>query len=254
VPSAIRNDHDLAKDGLVSILVECQGANEAQLEAFMWQRFSDNECFTSVGTFVPIPDSKGIPHGGLIGVDGKLLWAGNPLGGKQQVEQLIEEQLKLVKKGWGDSSEARKVRAQLYGKGNLASAASIVAEMADGEEKTTLQQEVDKRYAVRKAAIDALMKGGCWLEAEDDAKQLLKDVGKHETWSAEVTELVAMFETDEGKAELAADKKLEKIVKQLRKGKHEKAPKALEKLIEKIGETSVGARASRMLAALSGGS
>ena len=38
----------------------------------------------------------------------------------------------------------------------------------------------------------------------------------------------------------------------MRKGKLEKAPKALEKLIAKIGQTSVVARASRMLAALQG--
>ncbi|MFT4516192.1 MAG: putative negative regulator of RcsB-dependent stress response, partial [Planctomycetota bacterium] len=64
--------------------------------------------------------------------------------------------------------------------------------------------------------------------------------------------LVESFATDDGKAELSAAKKLAKIIKNMRKGKLEKAPKALKKLIAKIGQTSVGARASRMLAALEG--
>ena len=89
MPSAIRQNHELAEKGLISILVESQGSNPAQLEQFLWNRFADNECFTCTGTFVPIPESRGIPHAAVIGVDGKLLWAGNPAASKQQIEQLV---------------------------------------------------------------------------------------------------------------------------------------------------------------------
>jgi hypothetical protein len=216
----------------------------------LWERFPENECFASVGTFVPIPESSGIPHGAVIGVDGKLLWAGNPASEKQTIEEFVDEQLKLMKKGWGDSSDARKVRAALYGKNNIASATAVVAAMADGDEKAALQQEIDKRYAVQKAAIDNLKKQGCWLAAEDAAKELLKSVGKHETWAAEVTELAAGFATDDAKVEIDADKKLDKIVKTMKKGKLDRAPKALQKLVEDAGQTGAGQRAERKLAAL----
>jgi hypothetical protein len=254
VPSAIRQNHELAEKGLISILVESQGSNPAQLEQFLWNRFADNECFTCTGTFVPIPESRGIPHAAVIGVDGKLLWAGNPAASKQQIEQLVEEQLKLVKKGWGDSSDAKKARAALYGKGNLASAAAVVAAMADGEEKANLQKEIDNRYAILKAAISSQQNNGHWLAAQDAAKALLKGVGRHETWLPEVTELVASFATDSAKVELAFDKKLDKILSNMRKGNADKAPKALEKLIEKAGQGGVGKRAARTLAALQTGS
>ena len=109
MPSAIRHDHELSSKGLVSILMERQGSNEAQLESFMWQRFPENDCYVCIGGFVPTPPSSGIPHGALIGVDGKLLWSGNPLSGSSKVSELVDEQLKLIKKGWGDTATARTI-------------------------------------------------------------------------------------------------------------------------------------------------
>lgn len=255
MPSAILQHHELAEKGLITILVESQGADNKKLEGFMWARFPDNDCFTSVNCFVPIPESRGIPHGAVISVDGKLLWAGNPIAGKQEVEKLVAEQLKLVKKGWGNSTTEKKVRAALYGRGNFSVAATLVAAMDEGDAKSMLQKEVDSRYAVRKAAIANLQKQGCWLKARDAAKLLLKGVGRHAEWASEASEIVASFASKEALAQISADKKLAKIIKNMRKGKLEKAPKALEKLIAKIGQTSigqtsVGARAERMLASL----
>ncbi|HEX5050218.1 MAG TPA: hypothetical protein VFZ65_00470, partial [Planctomycetota bacterium] len=103
MPSAIKHDHEYSSKGLVTILVEAQGADAPTLEAFLWKTFPDNDCFSSVGTFVPIPESKGIPHGAVIGVDGTLLWAGNPLSAPKDIEDLIQAELTKVKKGWGDT-------------------------------------------------------------------------------------------------------------------------------------------------------
>lgn len=250
MPSAIEHDHELSSKGLVTILVEAQGADEAKLEAFLLQRFPDNDCFSSVGTHVPIPDSRGIPHGGLVGVDGTLLWAGNPLGDAKKVEELVQAELAKVKKGWGDTAEARKMRAALHGKGDLAGAAAAIAGLPDGEPKTALQAEIDARYAALKNAIAAQQERGHWLEAQAQAKALLKSVGSRPEWVAEVTPLVAAFDEDAAKAELALDKKLDKIVKQVRDKKGEHAPKALKKLLEDAGQGKVAARAQRLLAAL----
>jgi hypothetical protein len=250
VPSAIKHDHELSSKGLVSILVEAQGADEPTLESFLWSKFPDNDCFSSVGAFVPIPESKGIPHGAVIGVDGTLLWAGNPLGDPKKIEDLITAELAKVKKGWGDTAEARKLRATLYGKGDLAGAAAIVAAMPEGEERTKLQGEVDKRYASAKKSIATLQAQGRWLDAQAAAKNLQKSVGTKAEWVAEVTPLVAEFDTENGKAELAQDRKLDKIVKQLREKKGDGAPKQLQALIKSAGSTKVGERAARLLKAL----
>ena len=65
-----------------------------------------------------------------------------------------------------------------------------------------------------------------------------------------MTPLVAEFDTETGKAEIAQDRKLEKILKSLRDGKGEGAPKQLQAMIKGAGTTKVGERASRILKAL----
>lgn len=250
MPSAIKHDHELSTKGLVSILVEAQGADAATLEGFLWKTFPDNDCFSCVGTMVPIPESRGIPHGAVIGVDGTLLWAGNPLSDPKKISELIEGELAKVKKGWGDTAEARKMRAALYGKEDLAGAAAAIAAMADGDAKSKLQAEIDARYASQKKAIETLKERGNWLAAQAQAKALLKSVGTNAAWVGEVTPIVAEFDSEAGKAELALEKKLEKIVKQLRDKKGDGAPKALKALAKDGGDSKVNARISRLLTAL----
>ena len=250
MPSAIKHDHELASRGLVSILVESQGSDAAQLEAFLWKTFPDNDCFTCTGTFVPIPESRGIPHGALIGVDGSLLWAGHPLSDTKKIGELVEAELQKVKKGWGDTAEARKMRAALYGKGDFVGALAAIAAMPDGEPKTKLQGEIDKRYAVMKKSIEAQKTTGNWLAAQEQAKALLKGVGTKADWVAEVAPMVAEFDSEAGKAELALEKKLEKVVKQLREKKGDGAPKALKALVKDGANSKVGERIQRTLTAL----
>lgn len=250
MPSAIRHDEELSSKGLVTILVEAQGADEATLEHFLWKTFPDNNCFSCTGTQVPLPPSDGIPHAGLVGVDGTLLWAGNPNAASKQIGDLIDAELAKVKKGWGDSSEARKVRAALYGKGDIAGANNLVAGMAEGDERTKLQAEVDARYASAKKAITALQDQGRWLDAQAATKSLVKAVSANQEWATEVATIVTTFESEAGKAELAADKKLEKAVKLLRNKKLDSAPKALQAVLKNSADTKVGARAAKTLKAL----
>lgn len=250
MPSAIRHDEELSSKGLVTLLVEAQGADEPTLEHFLWKTFPSNACFACTGISVPLPPSDGIPHAGLVGVDGTLLWAGNPLDATKKISELIDAELAKVKKGWGDSADARKVRAALYGKRDLAGANGLVAAMAEGDERSMLQAEVDVRYASAKNAIANLKEQGCWLEAQAATKDLLKSIGQKAEWVAEVTPMLAEFDTDAGKAELAADKKLEKAIKLLRDKKIENAPKALQAVLKTSADTKVGARAAKTLKAL----
>jgi hypothetical protein len=250
VPSAIRHDHELSSKGLVSILVEAQGADEAKLEGFIWKTFPDNDFFACVGTHVPIPESKGIPHGAVIGVDGKLLWAGSPLSDPKKISELIEAELAKVKKGWGDTPEAKKVRVALYDKGDLFAANAIVTAMAEGDARTALQAEVDTKYAVRKKAIANLQEGGRWIEAQAASKSLLKNVGTKAEWVAEVTPLLAEFDSEAGKAEIALEKKFEKIEKALRDRKGDNAVKQIQAMLKTAGDGKVAARIQKTLKAL----
>lgn len=250
MPSAIKHDHELSKQGLVSLLVHSQSATEDQLRAFMLKTFPDNDCLVSVSTFVPSPEHQGIPHACLIGVDGKLLWDGHPMAEPKKVLELVQAELTKVKKGWGETADHKKVRAALYGKDDLAGAAALVAAMPDGEAKTALQGEVDRRYAVLKKRITTLLDNGRAEDARDAAKDLLRSVGTKADWVAEVQPLLAEFDSEANKAELAADKKLAAALKQLREKKRDPAKKALEALVKSAGNTKAGERAQRYLTAL----
>lgn len=250
MPSAIKHDHEFKDKGLVTILTEAQGADAATLESFLWKTFPDNDCFSCTGTFVPLPESRGIPHAGVIGVDGKLLWAGNPLSDPKKVEELVAQELAKVKKGWGDTPDAKKVRAALYGKNDFAGAMLAVEAMAEGEERTKLEAEVKARHASTVKSVGVLQEQGRWLAAQQRAKGLLKSVGTRAEWATEAQSLVASFETDAAKAELALDKKIDKIVSQLRDKKGDAAPKQLQAMLKDGASTKVGERAQRLLTAL----
>jgi thiol-disulfide isomerase/thioredoxin len=250
VPAAIKHDLEHKAEGLVTILVESQGADAAKHEAFLWKTFPTNQCFSCTGVGVPVPESRGIPYCAIVGVDGTLLWVGNPAATPKPVEEFVAAELVKVKKGWGETPEHRKVRAQLYGKNDLAGAAALVAAMADGEAKTQLQAEIDARYKIAKESVAALQQQGDALAAQARAKDLLKAVGARAEWVAEVQPLVAAFDAPEAKAELALDRKLDKVVKQLRDKKGDAAPKALQALLKDAGSSKVGERAQRLLTAL----
>lgn len=251
VPAAIRHDHEFQKDGLVTVLVHSQQATADQLQAFMLKTFADNDCLVSVGASTPTPSFSGIPHAAIIGVDGKLLFDGPALADPKQMEELIAAELLKVKKGWGATAEARKVRAALYGKNDLFAAATLIAAMPDGEDRAALQGELDRRYTLRKKMVTEQQANGHWLAAQDAAKDLLRSVGTKAEWLAEVQPMLAAFDSDEGKAGLAADRKLDKVVKQLRDKKRDGAPKALEALVKAAASPKVAARAQSLLTALS---
>ncbi|MCU0862399.1 MAG: hypothetical protein MUC36_01285 [Planctomycetes bacterium] len=250
MPSAIKHDLELRSKGLVTILIESQGSNAEQLEGFLWRTFPDNRCFSCTNTNVPIPQSGGIPHAAVIGVDGTLLWVGNPAGTPKPVEEFVHAELEKVKKGWGPTPEARKVRAALFGKGDLAGALTLLEAVPEGELRTQLKAEIDARVAIAKKSVTELKEQGRWLEAQERAKDHLKAVGKHAEWQPEAAQMVAEFETEAAKAELALDKKLDKIEKQLRDKKGDGAPKALQALLKGDAGSKVGARAQRLLTAL----
>jgi hypothetical protein len=249
VPNAIKHDHEHARDGLVTILVESQGSDATQHEAFMWKTFPDNDCFACTGTQIPVPESRGIPYCAIVGVDGTLLWVGNPAGTPQKVEEHVAAELAKMKKGWGDTAEAKRMRAALYGKGDIAAAAAAIATLPDGEPKQSLQAEIDKRYETLKKAIATQKEAGRWMAAQIQAKLLQKAVGTHPKWAPDLLPIVAEFEGDAAKAEIAVEKKFGKVLAQLREKKGDNAPKQLKALL-KDGSGKVAERMHRTLAAL----
>ena len=250
MPSAIRHNHELSSQGLVTILVESQGNDDRTLDAFLWKTFPDNDCFTCTGTGLPIPPSRGIPHGAVIGVDGTILWAGNPNAGKKQIETLVAQELEKVKKGWGATPDARKVRALLFGKNDLAGAMAAAEAVNDEAERAMLVKEVEDRRASAVGAIAELKRQGRHVDAQERAEQFVRAVGDRKEWVEAAKSELAAFATDEAKELLALDKKIEKVEKQLRDRKDETAEKQLTSMLKNVPESPVAARAKALLEAL----
>ncbi|GAB4152083.1 MAG: hypothetical protein Fur0037_20860 [Planctomycetota bacterium] len=250
MPSAIRKDHELSGEGLVTILMERQGADERTLEAFLLQRFPDNEARACVSGSVPLPSFRGIPHAALIGVDGRLLWDGSPLGESQKVEDLIGRELAKVRKGFGDSPEVQKARSLLYGRGDLSGARSIAASMPEGPERERIEAEIRRSFEWRKNAVEHFRKEGLWTRAQQVAAELRRAAAGSQDWDPEIQAIASSFETDEARAQIAASKRLERVEKMIRARKKDLAARALKGFVKSAEGTAAGARASRLLAAL----
>ena len=253
MPHAIDRDHDLRDKGLVSVFLESQGTAADALPGFMWAHWPGFDARVAPNTQLPLPESKGLPHGALIGVDGTLLWDGSPSAGEKVVKEKLEAELVKVQKGWGDTADARKMRALLYGKGSLAEARKVVDAVADAAQQAELRKELDAVYARRSAAVKAAQDDARWVEARELALALQKSTAGVADWQQAVTALLATFDTPEARKELAADEKLQKFARSLRDGKAKANQQQLPALLAKIAKDAAGTKVGEHLQQLISG-
>lgn len=243
--------------GLVVVLPEVQGATLDSLPAFLWKTFPKLEARVTRGGGVPIVMGRGIPYSALIGVDGTLLWAGHPSSGGKERDALIESELKKVATGWGDTPAARKARAQIYGKQNLAEAKKLIDALpeASAQERTELQQELATAYAWRVRTVKALRDEARFVEAKDAAQALKKSVAGLPEWEAEVTPLLAAFDTPEDQKEMTIAKKIEAQLRAVRakKTKLADASRRMRAIAKSGAGTAAGARAEQLANAFDAG-
>jgi hypothetical protein len=242
VPHAVERDRELRDQGLVTIFLQSQEAQESSLPGFVWAHWPGFDARLANNTQLPLPKSQGIPHSIFIGVDGTVLWDGNPSGGEKQIKQLLEQELTKVKKGWGPNPETKTVRALLYGKQNLAEAKKAIDAIADAKLKADLQGELDNVRARRAAGVKHMVEDNRWIEARDAALALQKSCTGVAEWQAEVVALVQTFDTPEAKKELAADDKLQKLAAGLRSGKTKANQSQLPALLAPIAKSTAGTK------------
>jgi hypothetical protein len=252
VPGAIARDRELGGKGLVTILEERQGATAEDLPGFVWNRFANCEARVCTGVWDPLPEFQGIPHAALIGVDGRLLWHGSPISGEDEMVKLIQGELQKMSKGWGDDADSRKIRAMLHGKADLAGSKRAIEALPEGPARTALQKELEHAFAWRATAVKQLQEQGRWEAARDLAADLRKGVAGVDEWVAKAAELLATFDTPDGKRALAADKKLQKVLAMIADGKLKGGHvKAIRDAVKSAEGTQVAARAERIAAAKS---
>lgn len=250
MPQALEHDLELRDRGLVVILPEVQGASLDQLPVFLWRTFPKLEARVCAGGNVPIVRGRGIPYSALIGVDGRLLWAGSPSAGGRERDELIEAELRKTATGWGASPAARKVRAQLYGKRDLAEAKRLLAAAveAQDEEAPALAKEIDVALAWRRRMVDVLVGEGRFVEARAAARALQKSVAGVPEWEQEAARAVETFATPELERELALGKRIEMLLRAAhgKKMQLEDAERRLRSIAASGNGTRSGERAANL--------
>ena len=256
MPHAIKQDHELSKLGLVTILIEMQGHKMEEVEPFIMGKWADSDVPFAVSEQPPIKStSKGIPACALIGVDGTVLAEGSYGSISGKVGKLIEAELAKVRRGWGSTKSIAKARAVLHGKGDLAKARELIEELAqDAGQDEALAAEVEElreELAIKVdngiRSIEHFLEDGRWIEAQQRADALAKSVKGIEEWESRLTTAAAPLEDDQAKTEMKLAKQLAKIMHAIRaKGPKGGEERYLRKLAEGNEQTRVGQRALRL--------
>jgi len=249
--------------GLVVILVD-SGAwvgpdAWARSRAFLLDRFPGLTAWSAGNLHLPAsasdavdPASRLRSSGGasvtLIGVDGKVVLKGanRGLGGK--LEKGVIEELRKAKKGWGTEATAVKTRALAFGKGDLAGAARLAAEM-QGEAAAAFN-DVKLHFNGRLRTIEYLSMRGLCTAALERTHAVAAAVRGYPAWEqavARVQESVAKQTSD---ASHSLEKQFVRFARTLRKGKASAGTvKKLRRFAQECESVPL-AKASRRLLAL----
>jgi hypothetical protein len=160
------------------------------------------------------------------------------------VEKLIQGELAKIQKGWGDDADAKKIRAQIYGKGELAGAHKAIDGLANADLKTQLQGEVEAAFAHAVRAVTFLQGEGRWDDARVKASALSREVTGVDEWAKKSAELLATFDTPEGKKELEASQRLAKVEKQIANKKLRAKDGSAGKALKEAAKASEGTKAA----------
>lgn len=261
MPHAYKMQKEHGKDGLVVVLTEAQNPSmtKADLVGFTlinFHKYGNDDVFITQSEEPFRTDAPGLPHAALVGVDGKILLLGNPNGWGKKLDEALAEEFKKIKSGWGKSAEAKKARALIHGKRQLAEAFALLT-AAEGKIKddakddfSEVKAELEAKYASLKEAVKTLTERGSFLDAKKAAESLQKSVKGKSEWEAEVAQMTAEFAKPEVEKELAADKALTAILKSIGdKRPTDDHAKNLKALAKKHDGTKVGARAGELAVA-----
>lgn len=244
---------ELSPKGLVMILSEVQGATHDALPGALWKLFREVDARSGASLRLPVDTGRGIPACALIGVDGTLRYAGSVGALGSKLEEMLDEEFKKMKTGWGSSADVKKARAAIHGKHDLAGAKKLLdkADATQNGEWAEVQAELDNAYAWRVKAVRTLREQGRWIEARDMAKSLKKMVDGIDAWETEVAALNAEFETAEAKAELARAKKVDQVLLAFTKKQYKgQEAKALESAVKDADGSTVAKRVETIVAAI----
>jgi hypothetical protein len=247
VPASIKLQQQYGDD-LQVIFAESQNFDEGDsVEAFAWRAkwMGTNAIWTEEQ---PVPvKGDGLPACALIGIDGKVLLEGNPLGLKKQIEETIAEQVKKAKDGPSDApADIKKVWAT-YNKGDIAGALAQCDKLNTDDAKKA-KDELTARARSRIARAKWLIDNGFVAEANSLVTTLEKATKADATLSKEVAEQRTRLSDPALAKEAEAGGAFANLTEKMAKDKpfDPSNIKKLESLAEKYKGTKTAERASHL--------
>ncbi|MFG0319087.1 MAG: hypothetical protein ACF8XB_17575 [Planctomycetota bacterium JB042] len=253
---AIPKARELARrteDGLVVILQETEFQETVDLQAFVLRELPglDVRCCRLVQDLpVRWTGETGQPCFAVIGADGTLAAEGLLWTRGKQLDDAVKEEMKRLKKGFGESKAARAVRSRLFGpKADLA--AALAAADGAGDERDALRSEIERCFEARVAVVRHLVDGGRSSRARRELDELASAASGVPAWESPLADLEATLSTAEFAADLAWEKKLDALTRPFAS----KRPKPqhgerLRKLAEEAAGSRVASRADALAEAV----
>lgn len=222
------------KDGLVVILQDRKGMSGKPiwlLDVDFWIRFAGEPVWLSDGKPMQgrgphiernasAEDERSLV---LIGVDGRLVLEGRVESAsnkgkdsaRSRFKKAIATELARRRKGWGDHATERKVRALLFGKGNLAAALSALARPGDLKHARVdaLRREVEQRFTCLCKTITFHLDSGAYVTAQRELAALARAVRGDSPFEKRIVTLRERLDAPGGKKALRSDKRLIRILR-----------------------------------------
>lgn len=237
-------------DDVTVLLVESQGHGMDDVERMIVDKkwFSDHAIWTTEAPFQT--GASTIPHTIVLGNDGEVLYNDHPI--EQKIEALVDEQLKLAKKGAkGMPDSCTKALADFDKGGYAAAIASLKAAQDGGDVAKSLADSLTTRLNAKIAKLAWQMQNGEIVAADKLATKLTAGVAGDQTFEPKVKELVAKLAAPDMNNEREAAKALAKIQARLEKENldDKSTPnivKALRAVGEKFPNTGAAKRATHL--------
>jgi hypothetical protein len=249
VPASLKLQQQYGDD-LQVIFAECQNFDNGDaVEAAAWRmKFMGTNAMWTEEPPLPIK-GDGLPACALIGIDGKLLLEGNPLGLKKQIEENIATQVKLAKSGPADASGDAKKAWAAFAKGDYAGALALAAKLPADEAKK-VSGELSARMGSRIARAKWSVDNGYVAEGKKQLGDLQAQVKTDAELSKQVADQLARLSEPALAKEAEASTALSNLTEKMVKDKPFDAGnvKKLEALATKFAGTKAAERASHLVA------
>jgi hypothetical protein len=238
-------------DDITVLFVHSQEATPEQVEKFIYNKRwpNDHSIWTSEQPFSVA--TEGLPSGALLGNDGSVLWTGRPTSDHSKIVEMVNEQIKLAKKGAKGMSPTAVKAIGEYEKGNYAAAFKMLdtAPEAEKADAGKVRHSLETRTKAKVARLDWYVENGDYEKADKLLATLQKSVAGDEKLEASAKTSADKLAAKELEKEREAAKAFAKAQKLLLEGKglDDLAVKQLTAVTTKYPNTHAAKRASHLI-------